>query len=57
MSSRNKMAIGVAVIAATALLGASGAAQAEELSNASLKGVFPFNETIIAGIAPFQGDR
>ena len=57
MSSRNKMAIGVAVIAATALFGASGAAQAEELSNASLKGVFPFNETIIAGIAPFQGDR
>ena len=49
------MAIGVAVIAATALLGASGAAQAEELSNASLKGVFPFNETIIAGIASFQG--
>jgi hypothetical protein len=39
---------------AAALFG-TGVAQAEGRSNASLKGVFPFNETIIAGIAPFQG--
>ena len=34
------------------LLGVTVGAQADGISNASLKGTFPFNETIIAGIAP-----
>jgi len=40
------------VAATLVVLGATVAAQADGPSNASLKGTFPFNETIIAGIGP-----
>jgi hypothetical protein len=43
-------------LAAAAVFGTTVVVQADGLTNRSLKGIFPFNETIVAGIAPFQGD-
>jgi hypothetical protein len=43
-------------LAAIAAFSGTALVRADGLTNRSLKGVFPFNETIIAGIAPFTGN-